>query len=285
MDTNIKVMLDRYHCQNAMEYEQALKEIIQETAMSGLARSGFFKEAAFTGGTALRIFYGLPRFSEDLDFSLLSPNPEFVLSKFLPTVKAELLSVGFEMEVQNKSHHAGSAIQSAFLKENTLKILLQFTSLKPPVSGIHANAVIRIKLEIDTNPPAGAHYEEKASFLPNPYIARLMDAPSLLATKLHAILARSFNKGRDYYDYVFYLQRQIPVNLILLGNALRQTGHLTSEVILDLPALRSMLAAKFASIDFQAMKSDVLPFVKDSSELSFWSETLFTASLERLSVM
>lgn len=112
-----------------------------------------------------------------------------------------------------------------------------------------------------------------------------MDAPSLLATKLHAILARSFNKGRDYYDYVFYLQRQIPVNLILLGNALRQTGHLTSEVILDLPALRSMLAAKFASIDFQAMKSDVLPFVKDSSELSFWSETLFTASLERLSVM
>ena len=282
MDSNIATMLSRYQCKNAQDYEYALKEIIQETALSGLARGGFFKQAAFTGGTALRIFYNLPRFSEDLDFSLLLPNPSFQLEAYLPTVKDELASVGFQMEVTGKKNQTQGPIQSAFLKENTLQLLLKFTPITPPVTGIPASAVIRVKLEIDTNPPAGARYEEKASFLPHPYIARLLDAPSLFATKLHAILARSFLKGRDFYDYIFYLQRNVPVNLMLLENALRQTGQWANTEPLAIHDLQQILLDKFKATDFQAAKTDVAPFIRNTNELFAWSKELFTDSVRRL---
>lgn len=282
MDSNIATMLSRYQCRNAQDYEYALKEIIQETALSGLARGGFFKQAAFTGGTALRIFYNLPRFSEDLDFSLILPDPSFQLSAYLPAVKDELASVGFQMEITSKKSTPTSPVQSAFLKGNTLQVLLKFTPIRPPVSGIPASAVIRIKLEIDTNPPAGAQYEEKSSFLPHPYIARLLDAPSLLATKLHAVLARKFLKGRDFYDYIFYLQKKIPVNLILLENALRQTGQWTNIKPLAIHDLQLLLIEKFKATDFQAAKTDVAPFIRDTNELFAWSKELFVDSVKML---
>lgn len=282
MDSNIATMLSRYQCKTAQDYEYALKEIIQETALSGLARGCFFKQAAFTGGTALRIFYNLPRFSEDLDFSLLLPNPSFQLEAYLPTVKDELASVGFKMEVTGKKNQTQGPIQSAFLKESTLQLLLKFTPITPPVTGIPASAVIRVKLEIDTNPPAGAKYEEKASFLPHPYIARLLDAPSLFATKLHAILTRSFLKGRDLYDYIFYLQRNVPVNLMLLENALRQTGQWTNTEPLAIHDLQQLLLDKFKATDFQAAKTDVAPFIRNTNELFAWSKELFTDSVQRL---
>lgn len=275
MNSQIELMLKRYDCSSMTKYENALKEIIQELALSGLARGGFFREAAFGGGTALRIFHGLDRFSEDLDFSLLNPAPEFNIEKFFSSVKNELWAYGFEMSIEKKEKNKESAIQSAFLKGNTLNLLMQITPLQPPVTGIAPSQKVRIKLEIDTNPPAGAEYEYRYSLLPMPYQVKLLDLSSMLAGKLHAILCRNFIKGRDLYDFIWYAQRRIMWNQKLLYHALRQTGNLPEKPDFNSGDVKKMLTDRFCEIDFEEAKQDVRPFVSDSYPLDLWSKEFF----------
>ena len=278
MHSAIELMLEKYKPKSIEDHKNALKEIVQEIALLGLFRSGFFNNAAFYGGTALRIFYGLDRFSEDLDFSLLSPQNDFNLSKYTKYIQNELGAYGFEMTVDEKTKSIDTAIKSAFVKGGTEIHLLKINSIKNPIKGVHADEQFRIKLEVDTNPPAGAKYEVRYQLNPIPYSVRLFSPESLFAGKLHALLFRSWGnrvKGRDFYDYVWYLSKNIEVDLTHLSNRMKQTNHLLPKETLTKKILIQMLMNKFVEIDFQQAKKDVLPFIKNPETLNLWSEEFF----------
>ena len=208
MQQVLSQMLKKYKINNIEDKKNAIKEIVQEVVLCGLSRGGFFKEAAFYGGTALRIFYGLDRFSEDLDFSLTTQNPNFDLTKYFPYIENETKSLGLDFSVQEKVKSFDSNIKSAFLKGNTKEHILTFYENSEDAKFINKDEAIRIKFEVDINPPVGATYETKFGLLPSPYQVKLYDLPSLFAGKIHACLCRNWHsriKGRDFYDYVFFL--------------------------------------------------------------------------------
>jgi predicted nucleotidyltransferase component of viral defense system len=271
-------MLEKYACKTIEEHRNALKEIVQEISLLGLYRCGFFNKAAFYGGTALRIFYGLDRFSEDLDFSLVEADPNFRLKDFLKPLEDELSSFGFEMQVEEKRKSTRSAIKSAFIKGDTQLHLLRIAAIKPPVSGLNPDEKLRVKIEIDTDPPGKANFEIKYQLLPVPFSVRLFDAPSLFAGKVHALLCRSWQnrvKGRDFYDYAWYLSRSIPLNIQHLQARLDQTGHLPKKK-LEPEMLIEMLDERFDTIDFAKAKEDVKAFVSNQETLELWSADFFS---------
>ena len=286
MMSSIQSMMERYQPQNAEAYRNALKEIVQEIALYGMSKSGFFQEGAFYGGTALRIFYGLHRFSEDMDFSLVHPNPSFALSDYLPAVEEELSAVGLKMRVEQKNKTKVTDIQSAFIKGDTL---IQIISIQQTdevlIPGIHKQEQLKIKLEVDTNPPPGAGFELRYALRPVPYVVRLYDKPSLFAGKIHAVLCRNWArriKGRDLYDYVWYLSQDTPVNLFHLQKRLEQSDRWDSSKQLALQDTKDMLKERFSQLDFEAAKKDVIPFLSDASELDLWNAGFFQAITENL---
>ncbi len=277
----IEQMLEKYNCRTPDDHKNALKEIIQEIALLGLSRAGFFNHAAFYGGTALRIFYGLDRFSEDLDFSLLKINPDFNIGGYCDAIKNELGAYGFDMAVIKKEKRIDTAIESAFIKGKTLIQLLNINAVVPPVSGVHKNEVLKIKLEVDTAPPEGAEYEIKYSLSPIPYSVRVFSDASLFAGKMHAVLCRAWEgqrvKGRDLYDLVWYVKKVIPLNLTHLGLRMEQTGHLEKEEPLTGKLLLNLLQKKFSLIDYRQAKRDIFPFIKNPGATDLWSEDFFNA--------
>ena len=286
MMSSIQSMMERYQPQNAEAYRNALKEIVQEIALHGMSKSGFFQEGAFYGGTALRIFYGLHRFSEDMDFSLVHPNPSFALSDYLPAVEEELSAVGLKMRVEQKNKTKVTHIQSAFIKGGPL---IQIISIQQTdevlIPGIHKQEQLKIKLEVDTNPPPGAGFELRYALRPVPYVVRLYDKPSLFAGKIHAVLCRNWArriKGRDLYDYVWYLSQDTPVNLFHLQKRLEQSDRWDSSKQLALQDTKDMLKERFSQLDFEAAKKDVIPFLSDASELDLWNAGFFQAITENL---
>ena len=279
----IQDMLKAYDCRTEDDYRHALNEIVQEIALLGLYRGGFFAKAAFYGGTALRIFYGLDRFSEDLDFSLLKSDPAFDLSSFTQVVQDELGAYGLEMTVQEKIKRNDSPVKSAFIKGGTQMHLLKIASVQPPVSGINPREQLRIKLEVDTEPPGGATFEMKYQLRPVPYSVRLYAPSSLFAGKVHALLCRSWKtrvKGRDFYDYVWFLSQSIPVSLAHLAERMKQTGHLSADGVLTEAGLKDRLRKRFAAIDFAQARKDVLPFIKNSEAVHLWSADFFSTITE-----
>ena len=286
MMSNIQSMLERYQPKTADEYRNALKEIVQEIALYGMSKSGFFQEGAFYGGTALRIFYGLHRFSEDMDFSLAYPNPSFALSHYLPTIEEELSGVGLKMEVEQKNKTKITDIQSAFIKGGTMIQIIRIEQIdKGLIPGIHKQEQLKIKLEVDTNPPTGADFELRYALRPVPYAVRLYDKPSLFAGKVHAVLCRNWEqriKGRDLYDYVWYLSQDTTVNLFHLQKRLEQSNRWNPSQTLTLQDVKKMLNDRFAHLDFEAAKKDVLPFLPDQSELALWNTDFFQIITETL---
>lgn len=277
MQTIISQMLEQYRADSLGEERSALKEVVQEVALCGLSRAGFFKSAAFYGGTALRIFYGLDRFSEDLDFSLTAPDPSFDLKAYFPILESEIRATGLHFTVEEKVKSAESNIRSAFLKGNTKEHILSFFQGQDS-SALHPGEIIRIKFEVDIDPPAHAAFESKYRLLPSPYEVRLYDLPSLFAGKIHAVLCRAWKnrvKGRDLYDYVFYLAKGAAVNLKHLKARLVDSGFIGEDFQLDQGSLIGLLNERFASIDYEQAKQDVLPFIKDKSKLNLWSSAFF----------
>jgi len=285
----IEQMLKKYDCRTPDDYRNALKEILQEIALLGLSRTNFFDQAAFYGGTALRIFYGLDRFSEDLDFSLLKRNERFDIEPYCDAIKNELAAYGFEMEVTKKEKKIETGIESAFIKGETLIQLLNINAVTPPVSGVHRDEVLKIKLEVDTTPPTGAEYEIQYNLSPVPYSVRLFNGPSLFAGKMHAVLCRAWNdgriKGRDLYDLVWYVKREIPVSLKHLGYRMKQTGHLEEDNRLSSNQLQMMLKEKFSRIDYKQAKNDVYPFIRDPEVTDLWSEAFFNSVASRIAAV
>ncbi len=285
MNTIITQMLQNYDLSTIYEKKHATKEIMQEITLCGLSRAGFFKHAAFYGGTALRIFYGLDRFSEDLDFSLTGKIPGFDLQSYFPTLKKEVSAYGLNVTIEEKEKVQDSFIKSAFLKGNTKEHLLLFYPDMPDINGIASNETIKIKFEIDTNPPAHATFERKYKLLPAPYEVNLYDAPSLFAGKIHAVICRSWKnrvKSRDLYDYVFYLARGTKVNLPHLRARLIDSGYITSGDSCSLDDVKEMLTQRFASIDYNQAKEDIQPFIRDTAPIALWSYDFFKQITEGL---
>ena len=284
MNSVISEMLSQYPDASPYDRENALKEVMQEVVLCGLSRAGFFHEAAFYGGTALRIFYGLDRFSEDLDFSLMTANPTFALDDYCNALVEEVSAYGLHVEIEPKTKTQDSMIKSAYMKANTIEHMLMCYG-EGAASGIPKSKQIKVKFEVDINPPAFATFEHKYRLLPSPYAITLYDAPSLFAGKIHAVICRAWKsrvKGRDLYDFVFYLARKTPVNLRHLRERLLQSGYIDSESSCGIDDIKEMLRNRFCSIDFEQAKKDVIPFIKDQNSLLLWSADFFIQITENL---
>ena len=285
MKTILEQMVEAYQPKNNEEKRNVVKEVMQEITLCALSKAGFFDVAAFYGGTALRIFYGLDRFSEDLDFSLMTKNKDFDLSTYVPSLKRIVQSFGLNVEVEIKHKTLDSAIQSAFLKGDTIEQFLLFYP-NDLVTGINKNEKVKIKFEIDTMPASLATYETKYRLLPIPYSIKLYDEASLFSGKIHAVICRSWKsrvKGRDLYDYVFYLTRNTKFNLDHLREKLIESHYISQEDKFDVDFVKVLLIARFNEIDFNDAKKDVLPFIKDTSILDIWSKEFFIAITSQLS--
>ena len=288
MSAVIEQMLSSYYLENIYDRKNAMKEIMQEIVLCGLSRSGFFRQAAFYGGTALRIFYGLDRFSEDLDFSLEIPDPSFDLTSYFPILEKEVRSFGLKVNIVEKEKTKESNIRSAFLKGNTKEHLLFFFGDDQVFGNVPSNERVKIKLEVDVNPPDFATFDHKYRLLPSPYEVRLYDLPSLFAGKIHAVLCRAWKsrvKGRDLYDYVFYLTKGAPVNQKHLRERLIQSGFIRADVECTLPEIKQMLSERFDSINYDQAREDLAPFLRDSTALDVWNSNFFKQITQELKII
>jgi predicted nucleotidyltransferase component of viral defense system len=264
---------------------RALAETIQAVALLGLSRTNFFTHAAFYGGTALRFFHNLDRFSEDLDFSLLAPTDSFRMATYLESLHNEMKAFGFSVEIENRDKKPSTPIESAFIKANTRMHTLKARAPEAIVRKIHKNAVCRVKLEIDTNPPAEASYDVGYIDDPVPFSVRVYSGPALLAGKMDAVLYRGWKnrvKGRDWYDFAFLVRRNVPLLLAHLEARLRQRGVYTDQTPLSADQCREMIAKRIESVDFAAARADVAAFIADQRDLDVWSKDYFLHVLGKL---
>ena len=285
MNSVIETMLGKYNPKNNEERESAAKEIVQEIALAGLSRGGFFEKAAFYGGTCLRIFYGLNRFSEGLDFALLEKDPDFRLSDYFPSLEREFASYGIEIRAEEKKKDFDSDVRSAFLKGNSLALMMTFFPKSEDARKIISNQKMKIKFEVDTDNPKGGRTETKFRMLPAPYQVRVFGESTLFAGKIHAIICRNYKnhvKGRDYYDYLFYIGKGSAFNLEYLENKLKSTEAIAQNEKLTLGKVKEMLKARFETVDYESAKEDVSNFINDKSGLSLWKKELFLATLNEL---
>ena len=265
----IQERLSSYGCTSAIEEEQALREITQEIVLAALGRTAFFDKAAFQGGTCLRIFHGVNRFSEDLDFALRVPDSNFELGGYLRAVVQDLAAFGYQIEIDDRGG-LDEVVKKAFLKDHSIGRLLKlgFRPKRGPMRKI------RIKFEVDSNPPAGAAYEVIVMDFPFPAAVSLFDLPSLFSGKMHALLCREYVKGRDWYDFLWYAARSTRPNFDLLASALDQTGPWAGKkLFVDDPWCRRELSVKIESMDFAKLREDVKRFLKpvEVASLNLWT--------------
>jgi len=278
-------MLDRYECQSVDDYVRALREIMQEIALLGLWRSKFFEKAAFYGGTALRILYGMDRFSEDLDFSLVEPMTDFQLSRYGSAVERELRSFGFEASLTTKPKKIASPVQSAFLKANTLHHLLTIKSDERADWPIPRDQVLKIKIEVDTDPPSGFATENKFVLQPVPFSIRTFVLPDLFAGKMHAVLCRKWKnrvKGRDWYDLVWYAANHPKLHVNHLEQRMIQSGDLKKDEKIDREKFFALAMDAVENVDVDQARKEVEPFVKNPDALKVWSKEFFRDVASRI---
>jgi predicted nucleotidyltransferase component of viral defense system len=286
--TIIQQMIDKYSPKTIEDKKNAIKEVLQEVVLAGLSKTDFFSHAAFYGGTALRIFYGMDRFSEDLDFSLLVADDAFDLSKYFKSISAVVNSLGLNFEVSKKDKMLDSSIDSAFIKGNTKETFISIYPNSTDSNRIIHNERIVIKFEVDINPPLYASTEIKFRLLPFPYQVRVYDQSSLFAGKIHAVIARTWKnrvKGRDLYDYIYYLSLDTKVNLKHLEARLKQTKTIDENMTLSREVLIEILQNRFEQIDYELARLDVKPFIKDQFTLDIWSRDFFKSITGQIKVV
>ena len=266
----------------------ALRELLQSLALLGLWRAKFFEHIAFYGGTALRILYGLDRFSEDLDFSLMTPSAKFSFDTYSSALQKELNAYGFDITFEPKQKTKDSAIKSAFLKGNTYNQLIVIDASEQILSGINKQSVIKIKLEIDTNPPSDFDTEMKYLFSPVQFAVRSYTLPSLFAGKMHALLCRKWKnrvKGRDWYDFAWYISHYPQLKIAHLEKRMRQTGHYTGHSSLTRNYLIDLLFANIDNLNIDAARKEVTPFISNTNRLEIWSKDFFKAAAQQIDVI
>ena len=282
----IKEWLGTYTIKNTEDATNALREIMQEIALAGLERSGFYEEAAFYGGTALRIFYGLNRFSEDLDFSLLEPNDNFAFDKHLKAIENEFKALNMKVSIQEKQKTNANSIESAFLKTDATwrEIVLENTL---PQLGLKQRASIKIKLEVDINPPLAFETEEKLLLKPFSFYVKCFTAPNLFAGKMHALLFRKWKnnvKGRDWFDMEWYIKKGVPVQLSHFLERAIESGDWQKGTISETEFI-NLLLVKIENMDLGKIKADVIRFIPDSKVLDIWSVAYFKDIISYLKIV
>jgi len=288
MNEAVRQILATYEIRSLGDSLRALREVMQEIALLGLWRSKFFEKAAFYGGTALRVLYGLDRFSEDLDFSLLEKNEGFDLADYSEALKRELASFGFAVEIESRIKHPGTAIQSAFLKADTRTQMITVEFERDLIQQVPRNQVLKIKLEIDTDPPSGFSTEIRYLLRPVPFAVRTFSLPDLFAGKMHAVLCREWKsraKGRDWYDLVWFAAHRPELHLSHLDQRMRQTGHWAGPSPLTDTDFRGLLARRIGRVDIDQIRREVEPFVKDPASLALWSKEFFLDVASRIKVV
>ena len=285
MNEAVRQMLSSYDVRSVEESLRALREIMQEIALLGLWRSKFFEKGAFYGGTALRVLYGLDRFSEDLDFTLLGKNEGFDLADHSEALKRELASFGFSVEIESRAKPAGAAIQSAFLKADTRTQMITVEFDDALIRQVNRNRVLKIRLEVDTDPPAGFTTEIRYLLRPVPFAVKTLSLPDLFAGKMHAVLCREWKsraKGRDWYDLVWFAAYHPELRLGHLEQRMRQTGHWAGPAALTEADLQSLMARRIDKVDIDQIRGEVEPFVKDPAVLAVWSKDFFRDVASRI---
>ena len=257
-------MLSAYSVTTEQERCNAIFEVNQQVILAGLYNGGFFDVAAFYGGTCLRIFHGLQRFSEDMDFSLLAPDDKFDFTKYFQPIIDEFAIVGREVEIKKKDKKSFGKVESAFLKDNTDVYDLSFQTDKS----------IKIKIEVDTQPPLNFRTEQKLLLQPHSFMTRCFTLPDLFAGKMHALVYRGWKnrvKGRDWYDFEWYVRHNVPLDFAHLAERIRQFNN--EEI--GQAAFMAQLKDRLASTNINQVKNDVLPFVRNPKELAIWSNDYF----------
>ena len=266
----------------------ALRELLQSLALLGLWRAKFFEHTAFYGGTALRILYGLDRFSEDLDFSLLTPSAKFSFDAYASALQKELNAFGFDITFEPKQKTKDSAIESAFLKGNTFNQLIVIDASEQMLSEINKQSVIKIKLEIDTNPPSDFDTEMKYLFSPVQFAVRSYTLPSLFAGKMHALLCRKWKnrvKGRDWYDFAWYISHYPKLKITHLEKRMKQSGHYTGSSPLTRDYLIDLLYENIDNLNIDAACKEVAPFINNTNSLDIWSKDFFKAAAQQIDMI
>ena len=285
MHEAIARMLSKYECRGLNDYINGLREILQEVALLGLWRSKFFEKAAFYGGTALRVIYGLDRFSEDMDFSLLEPLDSFDIAGYTSFLEKETKGFGFDIRVEKIDKAIQSLIQSAFLKANTRNQLLVIETREEILQAIPKGQVLKIKLEVDTDPPPDFATHTRYLLQPIPFAVRAFVSPDLFAGKMHAILCRRWKnrvKGRDWYDLVWYAANHPELHLYHLEQRMRQTGDWKEDAPLTSESFKDLLTKGINSLDVDQARNEVEPFVNNSENLSIWSREFFLDVASRI---
>ncbi|MFP9119022.1 nucleotidyl transferase AbiEii/AbiGii toxin family protein [Flavobacterium sp. RNTU_13] len=280
----IKEWLAEYQPQNTEDTLAALREIMQEITLAALSRTDFFEKAAFYGGTALRIFYGLDRFSEDLDFSLLEANPNFSLEPYFEGIVKEFEGLGMKVSIREKEKKQQTNVESAFLKSETLWKELILEDIVKQAGITPTNQNVKIKIEVDRIPPLGFTTEEKLLIRPFSFYVKCFNLPNLFAGKMHALLFRKWQnrvKGRDWYDLEWYIKKGVPLDLHHFALRAKDTGDWPEENITREQVLQ-LLEDKIKQVSIDNVKDDIVRFIKDDSVLNIWSEQYFTDIIQKL---
>ncbi len=257
-------MLSAYDMTTEQQQRNAIFEANQQVILAGLADGGFFNHAAFYGGTCLRIFHGLQRFSEDMDFSLLAPEEDFEFTQYFQPIIDKFAMVGRDVEIRRKDKKHFGKVESAFLKDNTDVYDVTFQTEKS----------VKIKIEVDKQPPMGFTTEQKLLLLPQSFMTRCFTLPDLFAGKMHALVYRAWKnrvKGRDWYDFEWYIRNRVPLDFRHLKERAMQFNNekISKDSFLD------KLKGHLATADIEQVKADVLPFIKRPQELEIWSNDYF----------
>ena len=279
----IKEWIEKYKPQNEEEIVSALREIMQEIVLAGLSRTDFFEKAAFYGGSALRIFYGLDRYSEDLDFSLLKRDSNFSIEPYFKAVLDEFKSLGLTVSIKEKKKTKQTAIDSAFLKAETIwqEIVLEDIIKE---TGVRSNKTLKIKIEVDRQPPLNFKTEEKLLLRPFSFYVKCYTKPSLFAGKMHALLFRKWKhrvKGRDWYDLEWYIKKGIPLDVNHFLTRAKDTNDWKEDSISN-EQIIELLDAKIKSVSFSSIKEDVVRFIKNDDELNIWGTEYFKNLIEKI---
>ena len=285
MNNVIEQILNNDELITLEEKKAKLREILQSIVLIGLSRTDFFSKAAFYGGTALRIFYDLNRYSEDLDFTLLNPDQNFDLGIYLSSINEVALSYGIELNTEIKRKNIATAVQSAFAKVNTYQTFLTFKVNEKIVNFLNKDEFLKVKFEIDTEPSSGFTTETRWLKFPEFAPVNVCDEGSLFGGKICAVLCRNYKnqvKGRDYYDFLFYIQRKVKPNLEYIRNKLIDNGKISQNEPFDINILKELLEKKFNEIDFEMVKNDARRFLFHNEDLSYFSKDLFLDCLKDL---
>ena len=266
-------MLSRYELATEQQKRNAIFEVNQQIILAGLYAGGFFESAAFYGGTCLRIFHGLQRFSEDMDFSLLAPDENFDFSKYFQPIVDAFALIGREVEITKKDKKSFGKVESAFLKDSTDVYDVTFQTEKS----------IKIKIEVDTNPPLNFTTEQKLLLQPHSFMTRCFTLPDLFAGKMHALVYRAWKnrvKGRDWYDFEWYVRNGVALDFAHLAERCKQFNgeYITPE------SFKAKLIERLSTADIKQVKEDVLPFVRNPKELDIWSNDYFAQLAEMVRV-